>query len=99
MKLNGVEVEIDKLFEPIIKILNEKGYITLFCCSGHINNKRSYIMFHPEVDLPNYPFNYVYEYPNIIKCHLEDSELISNADEVLKWAQKLPINPIKIYEE
>ena len=99
MILNGVEVKIDQLFEPIIKILNEKGYITLFCCSGHKGNSRSYIYFHPEVDLPNYPPYYQYEYPNIIKRHLNDSELISNANKVLKWAQKLPINPIKIYEE
>jgi hypothetical protein len=40
-------VEIDELMLPTIKILNEKGYITDFCCSGHIydNGGGAYILF------------------------------------------------------
>lgn len=29
-------VEIDDLMLPAIKMLNEKGYMTEFCCSGHV---------------------------------------------------------------
>jgi hypothetical protein len=96
--LNGENIEIDPPFEPIINILNEKGYITLFCCSGHEGIKKSYIMFHPEVDLPYYPLKYQYKYPNVIKRQLESSEICSNAKEVLRWAETLPINPIRIVE-
>ena len=102
MILNGKEVKIDKLFEPIIKILNDKGYITLFCCSGHVINKsirHSYIMFHPEVDLPNYPSNYYYNHSNVIDRNFNRvnyDDIINNAIEVLKWAENLPVNPIKI---
>lgn len=33
---NGVIIEVDELMLPIIMLLNNKGYITEFCCSGHI---------------------------------------------------------------
>ena len=28
-------VEIDELMAPIIQVLNQKGYTTKYCCSGH----------------------------------------------------------------
>jgi hypothetical protein len=42
--------DCDEYMIPTIKILNEKGYKTQFCCSGHIIGKdnpsiRAYIMF------------------------------------------------------
>ena len=41
----GNIVEIDELMLPIIKMLNQKGYITEYCCSGHVygNGSSSYI--------------------------------------------------------
>lgn len=40
-------VEIDELMYPIIKILNDKGYATDNCCSGHVyhNSHSAYISF------------------------------------------------------
>ena len=32
----GEVVEIDELMVPAIRLLNEKGYMTEFCCSGHV---------------------------------------------------------------
>ena len=41
----GMVVEIDELMVPIIKLLNEKGYMTAYCCSGHVygNGATAYI--------------------------------------------------------
>lgn len=41
-------VEIDELMVPAIKMLNEKGFATTNCCSGHIydNGCNIYISFH-----------------------------------------------------
>lgn len=33
---NCVVAEIDELMLPAIKMLNQKGYMTQFCCSGHV---------------------------------------------------------------
>lgn len=33
---NDNVVEIDELMLPAIKLLNQKGYVTSFCCSGHV---------------------------------------------------------------
>lgn len=43
----GPVAEIDDLMLPIIMILNQKGYCTKFCCSGHVYEKGCYpyIMF------------------------------------------------------
>jgi hypothetical protein len=30
--------EVDELIAPVISMLNKKGYITTFCCSGHCDN-------------------------------------------------------------
>lgn len=40
--------EIDELILPAVKILNEKGFATTNCCSGHIydNGCNIYISFH-----------------------------------------------------
>ena len=32
----GTVVEIDELMLPAIRLLNQKGYLTAFCCSGHV---------------------------------------------------------------
>ena len=39
---NGYIAEIDELMLPIIMLLNQKGYITEFCCSGHIYDEACY---------------------------------------------------------
>lgn len=33
---SGNVVEIDELMIPAIRMLNQKGYVTMFCCSGHV---------------------------------------------------------------
>ena len=54
---NGSMFEVDELMLPTIKILNEKGYTTKFCCSGHYYHSPSsgYLWFEEWVELPNLP--------------------------------------------
>ncbi len=66
----GEVIKIDELFVPIIIELNKKGYITKFCCSGHIDkdNNSSYIYFEDNVRLPYLPKGYLYDqdmYPQV----------------------------------
>ena len=42
---DGQVVEIDELILPAIIEFNKKGYITEFCCSGHMNNPYPYVRF------------------------------------------------------
>ena len=46
----GSVVEIDDLILPVIKLLNQKGYITTYCCSSHsydaFSNPNTYISFY-----------------------------------------------------
>lgn len=67
-------VEIDDLIVPVIKELNEKRYITRFCCAGHYypnkdeeldwvyyRNSNAYIAFEPYVKIPSIPDGWKYE--------------------------------------
>jgi hypothetical protein len=53
---------IDDLFLEIIQVLNQKGYTTNICCSGHQKGLKrkalSYITFECNVTLPYIPSNY-----------------------------------------
>lgn len=53
--------EIDELMIEPIRILNQKGYITEYCCSGHVFNKssRAYIKFYSECTPDTVPNGWV----------------------------------------
>ena len=52
-------IEVDDLMCPIVFELNRKGYITKYCCQGHIEDvSSSYIMFEYWVKLPSIPKNW-----------------------------------------
>lgn len=38
IRIKGPLFECDELMAPIIRELNLKGYKTVFCCSGHVND-------------------------------------------------------------
>ena len=68
-------VDLDECWIPAIRELNEKGYSTRYCCSGHLwnfnpnseNNGRTYIYFDDLVerkDLTNLPPGFVMDADN-----------------------------------
>ena len=69
----GVDVfDIDECLIPVIKMLNEKGYLTEYCCSGHFWDSRpesdfyggAYISFNECVgikDIINLPLGFTME--------------------------------------
>jgi hypothetical protein len=72
----GELVEIDENFIEAIILLNEKGYYTDFCCSGHPNAKDchdAYISFESDVILPYLPTEYLYDKDRY--SHIDFSEL------------------------
>ena len=66
---HGEVIEVDELFIPVITELNNKGYKTRYCCSGHlVENPSSYIYFEDDATLPYLPKGYLYDqdmYPHV----------------------------------
>ena len=104
----GQLIEIDELMIPTIKILNQKGYYTKFCCSGHYygQHPNGYIMFEENIDVPNLPigwnkeeFNNCITIRNSIPNKLckrptikDFKKICNNAKILVDWAIKLPYN-------
>lgn len=99
----GEVIEVDDIFLPIIKTLNNKGYYTSYCCSGHIgdNHIDSYIAFDKTIQgLLTIPKGYKEEKDDDKYCirkdydsNLSESEthrqILENAMETLQWAEGL----------
>lgn len=103
----GYLVEIDELLIPTIKLLNDKGYTTNYCCSGHYsdNNTRCYILFAEGIDIPNIPKRFKKVkfgdcisleslYSSKRQSYRDFYEICDNAKTLLKWAISLPNNNI-----
>ena len=100
----GDVVEIDdNIFHPV-RTLNEKGYITAFCCSGHLWESDPYIVFDDIVNKDcfcNYPNNFVQDGSGsrvVIRRSINNIEVLERQKELneatyslLEWAEKLPV--------
>lgn len=92
-------VWIDKAIQDHVRILNEKGYYTKFCCEGHDENDYADIMFkkycEPKTnDLPD-GFKYNKKYNRIESAKYKDLDGGYKAKEkylntLLKWCNELP---------
>ncbi len=62
-KCGASVIEVDELYLPVIKMLNQKGYQTNYCCSSHLekNCPTSYIYFADGTILPYLPEGYEYD--------------------------------------
>jgi hypothetical protein len=71
----GDIVQIDELIVPAIIELNRKGYITKYCCSGHLQEDldtvSSYIYFEDDAILTSYPIGYIHDMDAECYTHLE----------------------------
>ena len=91
---------IDKNIQEHIRILNKKGYSTMYCCEGHGANTNTYISFNRDyfgdVDTPN-GFKYDKKRKTITcayspKMTEEQIESVKNErlGELLEWVENLP---------
>ena len=95
----GDVVEIDELMVLPIKILNEKGYFTRFCCSGHYYNScvNTYIKFRENYSFKTLPKNFVQDDADTIRRNydkdLSDAGLyisiLQASNSLLEWAESL----------
>ena len=82
-------VEIDDLILPIIKILNQKGYKTEYCCSGHLTERdtNTYIVFDKNTIPKIIPKDFILEneeYYKIMEYKIEEDTFFNNMC-IRKW--------------
>ena len=104
----GQLIEVDELMLPTIKILNQKGYYTKYCCSGHYYHQivDGYIMFSNGINIPFIPNGFHKEIYNdnvVIRNDIiskpgkrpginDFKKICDNAKTLVDWAIKLPHN-------
>ena len=96
---SGYMFEIDEEMIIPISTLNAKGYITEFCCSGHINDDSygGYIKFAEDCMPDTAPVGWNKEDWNIIRYHFKDKECAANRmkamhrriEALVKWCDEL----------
>lgn len=89
-KCIGQVIEVDELILLTIKILNQKGYYTKFCCSGHSYHEISqcYILFEKGIELLNIPKGFTSE-----KCKQGDNKDCTDIERIFEG------NEYKIFKE
>ena len=104
IECSGCIVKLDELIVPIVKILNQKGYTTKYCCSGHsydiFEAVNFYIMFERGIRIPEeLPANFIRESNNTIRKSYKNNkendeiplhyEILNTVADVLSWAIRL----------
>ena len=93
-------IHIDKNIQEHIKILNDKGYRTMYCCEGHGVSSNTYISFamdyFKDIKAPK-GFRYdkkrtMITYSYSTKLTKEESEELKkkNLESLLEWCKQLP---------
>lgn len=92
-------VEIDANMQKHIRILNEKGYTTKFCCESHNCNDAIYIMFSQRHEFDIVPDGFTYKEKDSVMRHeyyrgishdkfVDDKE--RRLQSLLEWCEELP---------
>ena len=94
-----VEENIDKGMLDILIELNRKGYMTIFCCEGHLddkNNWEGYLAFDKTYKFIEYPVGF-YKFNNHRRYFywrgIGEESRQEYLDGLLKWARTLPTRP------
>jgi hypothetical protein len=98
---HGDVVELDELIAPTIILLNQKGYLTKFCCSGHWYeySSNAYIYFYEDCIPEAIPASFKIDEhsKDVIRARYEANENESKYDfvirinkELYEWASSLP---------
>ncbi|MBD1379051.1 hypothetical protein [Metabacillus arenae] len=98
---HGNVIELDELIAPVIIMLNQKGYLTKFCCSGHWYELVStpYIYFHEGFIPGTVPESFKIDDHNsdTIRATYEENDQESKYDwvirvnkELYEWVEGLP---------
>ena len=90
-------VEIDDMILPIIKRLNQKGYITEYCCSGHDyeDNTNTYIVFNIDTIPKIIPKGFILEDEEYYKDN--NWTFLGNINHMIcirKWYKDIPKNEL-----
>jgi hypothetical protein len=87
----GYVVEIDDLLLPVIKLLNQKGYITNTCCSGHSYQDgycNTYITFYDDCLPENLPKDFILEDDEYYKNNYGNHKKLENITCIRKYYDK-----------
>ena len=98
-------IELDEWIAETIIILNNKGYHTAYCCSGHLYDEvcETYIKFESEECIPTYiPEGFELESGNTIRLKVDCFHELDNVTRyeklveanlnLIKWANELEYN-------
>lgn len=92
----GAELfEVDELMVKPIRILNQKYYCTLACCSGHLygNSVSAYIMFDERTCPEGAPKGWIRENKTTIRYNLPKKiTSLEYIMDLIKWCEELPEN-------
>lgn len=64
-------VNIDRNIQNVIRVLNEKGYMTRYCCESHNENDSIYIMFARDYGFDTLPDGFIRNASNVIRHEYE----------------------------
>jgi len=94
-------IEIDDLLAPIVKILNQKGYTTLYCCSGHLckDGCNTYITFPSNIELPLIPENFILEDKEFYTIQGWDKFYDNTKYSIRRWYMDVRQNDELLYKE
>lgn len=93
-------IHIDRNIQEHIRILNKKGYRTIYCCEGHDAGSNTYIIFardyFKDIAMPN-NFKYIknknminYSYSSKLTIEKIEELKKKNLKILLEWCKKLP---------
>lgn len=80
---HGTIIEIDENLFEVYKILNEKGYPTIACCSGHVIKDYTYINFQGNLSFSSLPNGFIEKHRKFSNETYPQTIIVKNYDNKL----------------